>query len=183
LAATLAAAGWRPPDVQLVAVTQGPGSFTGLRVGAATAKTFAYATGAEILGVNTLEAIAAQAPVECETVWALLDAHRGQLFVARYAVGEGELSQELEATRIETLEAWLARYAPVEAVSGPVLSRLAARLPAGAALVERALWTPQAATVGRLAAMHHRQGRRDDLWTFTPHYYRPSAAEEKRPPT
>jgi tRNA threonylcarbamoyladenosine biosynthesis protein TsaB len=151
-------------------------------VGAATAKTFAYAAGAEILGVNTLEAIAAQAPTACGTVWALLDAHRGQLFVARYALAEGQIPKELEATHIETIEAWLVRYAPSEAVTGPVLTRLASRLPAGAALIERQLWTPQAATVGQLAARRRRQGRRDDVWTFTPHYYRPSAAEEKHAP-
>jgi len=38
-------AGWQPKDVELVAVTVGPGSFTGLRVGVTTAKAFAYAAG------------------------------------------------------------------------------------------------------------------------------------------
>ena len=50
--------GWLPADVQLVAVSVGPGSFTGLRVGVTTAKVFAYAVGAEVLGIDTLEAIA-----------------------------------------------------------------------------------------------------------------------------
>ena len=49
---------WRPDDVQLVAVATGPGSFTGLRVGVTAAKVFAYSVGAEVLGVDTLEAIA-----------------------------------------------------------------------------------------------------------------------------
>ena len=56
------AAGWKPTDVQLIAVTQGPGSFTGLRVGITTAKTFAYAVSAQVIGVNTLLALAEQAP-------------------------------------------------------------------------------------------------------------------------
>jgi tRNA threonylcarbamoyl adenosine modification protein YeaZ len=51
--------GWQPADVQLVAVSIGPGSFTGLRVGVTAAKVFAYAVGAEVLGISTLEAIAA----------------------------------------------------------------------------------------------------------------------------
>ena len=50
----LAAADWSPKSVELVAVTVGPGSFTGLRIGVTTAKAFAYAIGAEVLGVNTL---------------------------------------------------------------------------------------------------------------------------------
>src|SRR5688572_20388398 len=53
---------WKPQDVDLIAVTQGPGSFTGLRIGVTTAKTFAYACGAAIVGVNTLAAIARQVP-------------------------------------------------------------------------------------------------------------------------
>ncbi|MEX0712672.1 MAG: tRNA (adenosine(37)-N6)-threonylcarbamoyltransferase complex dimerization subunit type 1 TsaB, partial [Pirellulales bacterium] len=45
----LEAVAWTPRDVQLVAVTLGPGSFTGLRVGVTTAKTFAYAVGAVVV--------------------------------------------------------------------------------------------------------------------------------------
>ncbi|NLF09025.1 MAG: tRNA (adenosine(37)-N6)-threonylcarbamoyltransferase complex dimerization subunit type 1 TsaB [Pirellulaceae bacterium] len=59
---------WQPADVQLVAVTVGPGSFTGLRVGVTTAKIFAYAVSAEVLGVDTLESVAMNcAPAICRT--------------------------------------------------------------------------------------------------------------------
>jgi hypothetical protein len=58
---------WRPDDVELVAVTIGPGSFTGLRVGVTAAKTFAYAVKAQVLGIDTLETIAAGCPQEVET--------------------------------------------------------------------------------------------------------------------
>src|SRR6185369_14233589 len=54
----LAAVGWSPKDVEMVAVAIGPGSFTGLRIGVTTAKAFAYAVGAEVIGVNTLCALA-----------------------------------------------------------------------------------------------------------------------------
>src|SRR5690606_6005893 len=50
--------GWRPADVELIAVTTGPGSFTGLRIGVVGAKTFAYAVGAKLVGVHTLAALA-----------------------------------------------------------------------------------------------------------------------------
>lgn len=53
---------WRPFDIGLVAVVDGPGSFTGLRVGLATAKLFAYATGADVLGIDAFAAIASAAP-------------------------------------------------------------------------------------------------------------------------
>ncbi len=179
LAAALAEAGWRAQDIQLVAVTQGPGSFTGLRIGAATAKTLAYALGAQVVGVNTLEVIAAQAPVACGSVWTLLDAHRGQLFAARYRLRASELPEEIVRTGACDIDAWLAGYAPQDFVAGPGVVRVAKRLPAGAAVVDPALGAPRAATVGQLALRHFIQGQRDDLWSFAPHYYRASAAEEK----
>ena len=74
--ALLKQVGWRPDDVQLVAVSVGPGSFTGLRVGVTAAKVFAYAVGAEVLGVDTLEAIAAASPDDVAEVSAVIDAQR-----------------------------------------------------------------------------------------------------------
>src|ERR1051325_5032976 len=83
---------WHPSDVELVAVTTGPGSFTGLRIGVTFAKVFAYAVGCQILGVNTLEAIACRAPREAGTIWVVLDAQRQQLFAAAFLRDErGEL--------------------------------------------------------------------------------------------
>ena len=57
----LAEVGWLVGGVDLVAVTQGPGSFTGLRIGVTTAKALAYAGETQVIGVNTLEVIARQA--------------------------------------------------------------------------------------------------------------------------
>ena len=81
IASLLHAANWSPEDIELVGVTRGPGSFTGLRVGVMTAKTFCYAVDAEIIGVDTLDVIIEQAPQDANTICAVLDAHRQQLFV------------------------------------------------------------------------------------------------------
>src|SRR5262245_56901299 len=54
----LIATEWSPKSIDPVAVTVGPGSFTGLRIGVTTAKAIAYAVGADVLGVNTLEPLA-----------------------------------------------------------------------------------------------------------------------------
>ena len=61
----------------------GPGSFTGLRIGVTTAKTFAYAVGAEVIGVNTLAVIAEQAPRAAAPLWVVMDAQRQELFAAQ----------------------------------------------------------------------------------------------------
>jgi tRNA threonylcarbamoyladenosine biosynthesis protein TsaB len=81
--AALAAAGLAPADVTRIAVGTGPGSFTGLRIGVATARGLAQSTGAELVGVSTLRALAAAAGDA--TVLAAIDARRGEAFVAAYA--------------------------------------------------------------------------------------------------
>src|SRR5205823_153504 len=97
----LATANWLPKEVELVAVTVGPGSFTGLRIGVTTAKAFAYAIGAEVVGVNTLDALAAQALPSPSPLWAILDAQRQELFAAKFVVSEHfNIRTELETSII-----------------------------------------------------------------------------------
>lgn len=170
--------GWCPQDVQLVAVTQGPGSFTGLRIGVTAAKTLAYAVGAQVIGVNTLKVIAWQAPTGGQPVCAVLDAQRQQVFAAAFQ-RQGEHFVELGEPDIRDVSEWLAGLSADAAVTGPVLARLRDRLPAGVTMVDPAYWTPQAATVGLVGYLEHQAGKRHDLWTLNPVYFRSSAAEEK----
>src|SRR5438128_10212431 len=72
-------------DIDLFAAASGPGSFTGLRIGLATAKAFAVCTGRKCVGVSTLAAIA-HAAGESEHTIALLPAGRGELFAQLFAV-------------------------------------------------------------------------------------------------
>src|SRR5438034_1064164 len=73
---------WRPRDIQAVFVSRGPGSYTGLRVGIMSAKVFAYATGAALLGIETFQAIATQIPQECSGPADVLgDAQQGKVYV------------------------------------------------------------------------------------------------------
>ena len=170
--------GWSPQDVQLIAVTQGPGSFTGLRIGVTAAKTLAYAVGAEVIGVNTLKVIASQVPPERQDVWAVMDAQRGQLFAARFRRREGDWEAIVE-THIVDNERWLQSLTPDAAVTGPGLAKLRDRLPDGIVVVDDDHWTLEAATVGRVGYLEFRSGKRDDLWALAPEYFRKSAAEEK----
>lgn len=183
LAALLQSTGWNATDVELVAVAVGPGSFTGLRVGITTAKLFAYAVGAGVMGIDTLEVIAAQAPAEVDQVWAAMDAQRGQVFAAQFIRDPADSVGRWERRGEEMLldnSAWLAQLSPGQAVSGPVLDKLANQLPSGVVAVEQKLWWPKAATVGQLAWQQFQSGRRDDVFGLVPQYFRPSAAEEKR---
>ncbi len=177
----LARVGWRPADVELTAVTIGPGSFTGLRIGVATAKAFAYAVDSAVIGVNTLEVIARQAPVDdLSRLAAAIEAGRGQVFAARFersAAGEWRACGE---TTLETIDDWLAQLAPGDAVTGPALAALASRIPAGVKIIDESRWLPTAASVAQTARQRYHAGQRDDLWKLAPLYLRRSAAEEMR---
>jgi tRNA threonylcarbamoyladenosine biosynthesis protein TsaB len=165
-------------DLGLVAVASGPGSFTGLRVGVTAAKTLAYAAGAEILGVDTLEVIAAALPDEGVPAWTVVNAQRQQVFAAQF-IRRGTDLETLVATHIADSGQWLGQLSAGDRVTGPVLAQLADRLSEGVRPVAPEFWSPRAAFVGRLAIAQHAAGRRDDVWSLVPQYFRMSAAEEK----
>lgn len=183
---------WTMKSVQLVAVAQGPGSFTGLRVGVTTTKTLAYAIGAEVLGVDTLEVLAAavgQASSPAidhvrqagtpgpRRIHAVLDAQRNQLFAAAFSWSSDDIFPVRESpTEIVDLAPFVATLQPGDVVVGPVVAKLASSLPENIVPI---IQEPRASAVGRLAYRDYAAGRRDDLWKLAPLYYRLSAAEEK----
>ena len=71
-------------DINLIATGLGPGSFTGIRIGIATAKGLAAAINCEIRGVSTLYAVAANAPESDLHIMPVLDARKGEIYCALY---------------------------------------------------------------------------------------------------
>jgi len=78
-------------DFDVYAVTAGPGSFTGLRVGLTTVKGWAEVHGKHVAPVSGLQAVAAQASGTTEYIAAVVDGRRGQIFGGLYRRKEGEL--------------------------------------------------------------------------------------------
>lgn len=78
-------------DLDGIAVDTGPGLFTGLRVGVATAKALGFALGKRLVGVSSLDALAWPLRYGGGTVAAVLDARRGQCFWAVYRCGDGHV--------------------------------------------------------------------------------------------
>lgn len=176
--------GWQPADVELVAVTTGPGSFTGLRIGVVAAKTLAYALGAKLVGVHTLAAMAESAFHASDNprpkrLWAILDAQRQELFAARFDGDQPAVDQAEPTTDVLRIEDWLARLGAGDAVVGPPLAKLGDRLPVGVSLLPEQLWRPSAAAAGRLGFDLFQRGVNVPPLELVPHYYRKSAAEEK----
>lgn len=179
LQALLHAHALSPRDVQTLAVSIGPGSFTGLRVGVVCAKTWAYATGARVVAVDTMQAVASQSDETVHRLQVVSDAQRGELFVGLYeraSSGEWLRQGEIE---IVPVEQWLASLGPADVVSGPGLIRLIERVSSRCRVEPATNWNPAARTIARLGGQAARAGMSDDFWALEPRYLRRSAAEEK----
>jgi tRNA threonylcarbamoyladenosine biosynthesis protein TsaB len=193
---TALAAGWKPSEIHLVAVSIGPGSYTGLRIGVACAKTIAYATGAETIAVPTLDVLAENAPPDFETVCPVLDAKRGQVYAAVYRrlsplpFGEGtggegaatSLSRRTDDLLIAPADLVhrLSKDLPRPAfLLGDGLATYRKKFTAdGLAHAEERLWIARASVVARLGFAAFKSGRRDPWQTLTPRYLRRPEAEE-----
>jgi len=178
MAALLAEQGWRPREVQAVLVSRGPGSYTGLRVGIMSAKTFAYATGCALLAVDTFTAIAWQAPQPIARVDVLADAQQDKVYVQPFARGADGWRPSADLT-IRRFADWLAARQTDAWVMGPGLHKWASQLSADVPMVDASLWEPRPASLLHLGLARYALGERDDPWALEPLYLRPSSAEEQ----
>jgi tRNA threonylcarbamoyladenosine biosynthesis protein TsaB len=169
----------QPSDIDLICVANGPGSFTGLRIGVTAAKTLAFALQAKLVDVSTLAALAAGVGQVPGRLWSILDAQREELFVAYFDAAQETGLLENPPTHIWGKTQWLAMLRPGDWVVGPPLAQLAGQLPPGVFPVDSRLWYPRAATVGRLGHAAFTAGREVNPVQLVPNYYRQSAAEEK----
>ena len=176
-----------PADVNTIAVSIGPGSFTGLRVGVACAKTWAYATGANVVGVETFLAVASQSqwknsPSTTQRVQVISDAQRGELFVGRFQhEADGSWMRQGEIA-ITPIEEWIASLSPDAIVSGPGVVKLHDRLTGRCQMEAAGRLLPSATSVARLGEQLAANRETSDLWQLEPLYLRRSAAEDKLSP-
>lgn len=168
--------GWDPQGLSAVAVAAGPGSFTGLRVGVVTAKAFAYASDAAIIGIDTLDTLAEATPiptVDAGCLWTVLDAQRGELFAARFASHEGQWKRDQDTRRLPR-QTLVDGASEADLIVGPIAEALADTCNAQAANAE-----PSADAVLRVAWREWNAGYADNVFALSPRYHRLSAAEEK----
>ena len=164
--------GWRAGDVARWGVGIGPGSFTGVRIAVATAKGIALATGAELVGVTSLDAIAHGLGGGGELVVSTVSAGKGELYVQ--AVREGRVvlaPTHLPFARVEVAVAGSGSGSCSVVVVGEA-ARVVDWSSLGPAVVLRAdppHDLPHASAVGRIAA-----GRAsEDADALEPFYVRP----------
>jgi tRNA threonylcarbamoyladenosine biosynthesis protein TsaB len=87
------------PHIDLFACTLGPGSFTGLRIGVGTLKGLMMATGKPAAGVSTLAALALNVEQKDKIIGSMMDAGRGQVYLAYYRYDPNGILQQLEAAK------------------------------------------------------------------------------------
>ncbi len=178
--------GLTPFDINLVAVSRGPGSFTGLRVGMVCAKTFAYATGCQFIAIDTFSAIAENVPSDVRRVCVIENAQRDDLFAGEYrrtASGEWQLESPI---RIISTSEFLQIRADTDVVTGPGISKLNSTAVSQNWLHDTAICQPRAAVIAEIGRRQSIWGidrlpsNDTDYWLASPFYLRLSAAEEKR---
>jgi len=155
--AVMREAGLAPRDLDVVAVSVGPGSFTGVRVGLATAKGFVLGTGARLVGVSTLEVLAEGYPVPDITICALLDAYRGEVYAALFR-RQGGLLTRLGADAVLPPEAVAATVKGEAHLIGDGAARYRERLEVSFGI--RAILTEEGLSAAPSAVMVARLGLR-----------------------
>ena len=172
-------------DVTAVAVAEGPGSFTGVRIGMAAAKGFAWGADIPCYGVSTLEAMAQSLGIWQGYVCACMDARRNQVYNAIFYGNKGRLERRCDDRAISLAELG-AELKPLE---GPIFlvgdgSELTYRVlsPEVSALVlpPEHRMHQRAVGVALLAARKQAAGEVGDGNSLTPNYLRLSQAERER---
>jgi len=193
----LRAAGRRPSAVGLLAVSVGPGSYTGLRIGVSFAKSFAWATGAAVVAVPSLRALAetAVSPPTADRLppTAVLvptaDAFRGQLYARAFRREASGALTDLTGDLVLKPSELVERLAGLAPAGGRCFGAGAARYQAVLAAAARAAGlalevapepdSPSADTIGRIGLELFLSGKAVTAHDLVPVYLRKTEAEER----
>lgn len=164
-------------DLSCVAVSAGPGSYTGLRIGVSTAKGLCVATGAALVAVPSLEALASGAtgiPAADDLLVAGFRSRRGEVYVQAFRPAGGEVvpTSDPEALATDAVRAWLPRTGGQVWLVGEAADDLAAVLDE-ARILPPATHRPSAELVGRFAWPRWRDGHVEAVDAFEPAYLKP----------
>lgn len=178
----LKASGISIKEIDIFAVSIGPGSFTGLRIGLSTVKGFAFAAGRPVVPVRTLDAFARTMPFCCDLVCPMLDARRNEVYAALYRWDNDICTKIIPETSIKPEEL-------LREITGPVVfmgegARLYRNvisdiLKTGAMFAPPSHMSPSASTVAEIAIEMTKQGMTADPVSLVPFYIRKSEAEVK----
>ena len=174
-----------PQDVQAVAVAEGPGSFTGVRIGVAAAKGFAWGSDIPCYGVSTLESMALGLGAYQGYICPVMDARRSQVYNALFYVNRSVVSRVTEDRAIALSDL----KTELQALSEPIFlvgdgstltyNTLSGEIP-GLVLPPEQKMHQRAVGVGLAALQKIAAGEIGDGNALTPNYLRLSQAERER---
>jgi tRNA threonylcarbamoyladenosine biosynthesis protein TsaB len=172
----LADAGWVVGDLDGIAVSIGPGSFTGLRIGLGTVKGLAFARPVPIAAVPTLDAMAAALPFSSLPVCPVIEARKGEIYTSRYTWDGVRMRREWEYLAMTPSELVARLETPVIVLgdgAAQITSPFARRAP-----VSRR--SPSPAVVAELGLERLRRRETVPTSELVPLYLKPSQAELRR---
>ncbi len=181
IAALMAELDVPPSELSGIAVAHGPGSYTGVRMGVTTAKSMAWSLGIPLVGVSSLEALAANIPYFAGRVCPLFDARRGQAYTSLFQNGT-----RVQADQLCLMEEWTVRLAE-EAVpvlflgDDVVIHRQTIEKNMGSlAVIGQPEWNvPRAGYIARIGLKRLQEGLTMDVDAFAPQYLQLAEAESK----
>ena len=177
-------AGWSLDDLDGFAVSLGPGSFTGLRIGLSIVKGLAWATGKPLAGIPTLDALAANVSFVPYKICSILDARKGEIYTALYRQGDEGIPQRLTSYMAIKPEELVALISETTVLVGDGLlshgDYLKRELGNRLVLAPPHLSVIHASSVAWLGWHKLQSGESEDVSSCTPLYVRPSEAELKR---
>ena len=169
-------------DIKAVAVSIGPGSFTGLRIGLSTAKTLAYALNIPLVGVPTLSAMAYGCPVPGVILAPMLDAQKGNVYQALFEWQQGEL-KEIEPATVIHVDDTLAKLSQLDrpvmllGESAVMYSEKIKQIGKNLIVAAPHIIIQRASSVAGLGHKLIAQGIQHDVMNLEPVYVRRSEAE------
>jgi tRNA threonylcarbamoyladenosine biosynthesis protein TsaB len=170
-------------DLDGWAISLGPGSFTGLRIGVSTVKGLAFPNRKPVTGVSTLDVLASQTSPTPFLICPILDARKGEVYTAFYCYGEENFLKRQSAYQAITPEDLIKKINEKTIFIGNGVRTygdyLRDAIPSLAIFPPPSLHVPHGSVVAKLGLEHLRKGDILDLSTFTPFYVRPSEAEMK----
>ncbi|MCH7958584.1 MAG: tRNA (adenosine(37)-N6)-threonylcarbamoyltransferase complex dimerization subunit type 1 TsaB [Candidatus Hydrogenedentes bacterium] len=175
-------AGMTLSEVELLAISKGPGSFTGLRVGLATWKGLALGSGIPLVGVSTLDAMTHSISMDNGTLCVLLDARMDEVFAAVYHYRDGTRTPLL-AECVGPVETMFEHCEEQTVFMGDGATRYRDQITswrADVSIAEDSIHAPQASGVAAEAWARAAKGFTDEATSIAPVYLRRSQAEEAR---
>ena len=172
-------------EIDAIAIAAGPGSFTGLRIGSATAKGLAQALGIPVVAVSSLEGLAANLYGTADLICPIMDARRAQVYTGLFQYEGERLETRLSDTAVAVTE-----LIDILNEKGEPVIFLGDGVPVYQKLLEEGLKVPyrfapshmnrqRAGAVGVLAVQYFEEGRVETSEEHKPEYLRKSQAERE----